>query len=225
MTPTRPHIGITTGFEEDQQRLDLRYVRAVEFAGGLPLIVPMLENEAVARAFAAMLDGLIITGGPGITRGMIGNLPQSLPPVDPIRDRSDVLIFEAVDLPVLGICYGMQFINAMAGGTIYGDLHQGINDSLAHSRARGGVDHPVMLTEGTRLHAIFGGPTLDVNTYHSQSIASVGGGLRVSAMAPDGVIEGIESEDGRLIGVQFHPERMPDTGGALFADFIERCRS
>ena len=115
-------IGITTSLEGERQTLDIRYAQAVEAAGGIPIIVPIIASEANARALAAVLDGLIITGGPGITRGLIGDLPADLPAVDARRDRSDALIYQAMaDRPFLGICYGMQFANALAGGTIFGD--------------------------------------------------------------------------------------------------------
>lgn len=93
---TRPRIGITTSLEDGLQTLDLRYVQAVAAARGNPIIVPMLESAEAAREFAALLDGLIITGGPGITRGLIGALPEDLPPVDVRRDRSDELIYRAM---------------------------------------------------------------------------------------------------------------------------------
>ena len=119
----RARIGITTSYADGAQSLDARYARAVDAAGGLPIIAPLFEREETARAFAAMLDGLIITGGPGITRGLIGRLPPDLPAVDEARDRSDALIFAAMaGRPFLGVCYGMQFANALAGGSIYGDV-------------------------------------------------------------------------------------------------------
>ena len=121
---SRPvRIGITTSFAGAAQSLDARYPRAVEAAGGLPIIAPIFKREETARAFAALLDGLIITGGPGITRSLIGRLPPDLPAVSHARDRSDEMIFRAMaDRPLLGICYGMQFANALAGGSIYGDV-------------------------------------------------------------------------------------------------------
>lgn len=222
----RPRIGITTSYtEEGRQALDHAYVRAIEAAGGLPLIVPMLTSDEAAHDFASLLDGLLITGGPGIVDGLVGALPVDLPPVHPVRDASDKRIFAAMsDKPMLGICYGMQFINARAGGQIYADVQAQQPGVQPHSPGRGGVDHPVNFTPDSRLANLLGSQVL-VNTYHVQALASVGAGLRAVGYGPDGVIEAIESADGRTIGVQFHPERMDERAAPLFTDFVARCRA
>jgi putative glutamine amidotransferase len=205
--------------------VDAAYCRAIERAAGLPIIVPILETEDAAREFSGLLDGLVITGGPGITRGLIGQLPDDLPPVDAARDQNDRLIYQTfAERPVLGICYGMQFINAQAGGTIYADVTKQKVGALTHSAGRGGTPHPVSLIRKSHLWDILRQDEVTVNTYHIQAVAEVGAGLRVAGYSPDGVIEAIESEDGRLIGVQFHPEKMGEAMQPLFDDFVARCR-
>lgn len=221
----RVRIGITTGFEDGRQTLDVRYGQAVSTAGGIPLIVPLLQDAETARAFAALLDGMIITGGPGITRGLIGQLPPDLPPVDRARDRSDALIYRAMsDRPLLGICYGMQFVNAMAGGAIYGDV-QAQAGADVHSAERGATDHEIAIKSGSALHSIMGCDRILTNSFHIQAIVNLGAGLRASARTADGVIEALESDDGHVLGVQFHPERMGAIGLPIIANLVERAAS
>jgi len=221
----RPRIGITTSLNEGEQRLDRRYVTAVERAGGLPVIIPMTDSTALLRRIAEGLDGLVVPGGPAITIGLVGSLPDDLPDVLMVRTRSDTTILEAVlaaHRPVLGICYGMQLINAISGGTIYADVQKQVEGTQAHSEKRGATDHPVGVEPGSVLARTIR-PGMSVNTYHIQAIASIGEGLTATAFAPDGVIEAVESSDGQIVGVQFHPEKMGDNGMALFSHLVERA--
>ncbi len=220
----QPRIGITTSLEDGRQTLDRRYVQAVEAAGGLPLILPILESSETARALASLLDGLIISGGPGISRGLVGALPADLPAVDARRDRSDELIFRAMaSRPFLGICYGMQFANAMAGGAIYGDVERE-QKARVHSAERGAGEHEIIIDPQSCLAAILGMERLSTNSHHIQAVAKLGVGMRVAARTEDGVIEAIESADGRVIATQFHPERMLERALPLFEDLIRRAK-
>jgi len=228
----RPRIGITTSLNPTdrgarEQRLDLAYVRAVERAGGLPLIAPMLESDEATDAFAAMLDGLVVTGGPAVVTGLVGDLPDDIDETDPDRVASDTRLLQAfldARRPALGICYGMQLASALRGGTIYADVERQLGLDAPHSRGRGGSTHPTAIVPGTRLHRLVG-DAVDVNTRHVQAIAEAGDGLTVSARAPDGVVEAIETDDGSFVGVQFHPEAMEPALDALFTDLVERARS
>ena len=229
MSP-RPRIGITTSLNPTEsgaveQRLDLAYVRAVERAGGLPVIVPMLETDEAADAFAALLDGLVVTGGPAVTDGLVGELPDDIDETHPARLASDRRLLQAfldAHRPALGICYGMQLASALRGGTIYADVERD-RGADTHSRGRGGTTHAVHVEPGTRLHSLVGG-AVEVNTRHVQAVAEPGAGLVVSARAPDGTVEAVETEDGAFVGLQFHPEAMSPPLDSVFEDLVARAR-
>ncbi len=213
-----PRIGITTSYVDGEQRIDRRYIAAVERAGGHPVIIPATELTATLRRVCEELDGLLIPGGPAITTGLIGTLPEDLPDVDPFRVENDSRVLTEMlssHKPILGICYGMQLLNARAGGTIYADVQAQLSGTLSHSERRGGDTHPVAVAPGSTIERLVQ-PGSHVNTRHIQAIATVGIGYRPTARAPDGVIEAIESDDGRVLGVQWHPEQMGGAGEAIF---------
>lgn len=221
----RPVIGITTSFNDGEQRLNHRYVHAIERAGGLPVIVPMLREGESLHQFVDLLDGLMVTGGPAIVHGLVGRLPEDLSETDPVRSRSDEAIVRAFirsRRPVFGICYGMQLLNALAGGSIYADVERQRPGSLTHSEKRGGIDHNVSAKPGSLLAELLGTAPLPVNTKHVQAVAEVGEGLSATLFADDGCVEGVESADGLLFGVQFHPEQMEGRTDALFSAFVRR---
>ena len=212
-----PIIGITTSFDAQnkQQILNHDYVIAVERAGGCPLLLPMTERVETLAPLFGLLNGLIITGGPGIVEGLIGDLPNDLPPVAATRYQNDIRAFEYAEkkqMPVLGICYGMQFINAQFGGTLYADIEKQCSvESHSSKRAAGAVQHAISIDPNSHLAAILGETKCETNSFHLQAVKTVGAELDISARSSDRVIEGIETADGRIIGVQFHPEKMPST--------------
>ncbi len=211
----RPIIGITTSFRKNEHCLSADYSGSIERAGGVPVIVPVFTSKQSVSLFLDTANGLIISGGPAVVDGLIGALPDDIEETETHRLRNDRwLIEEAMerDIPVLGICYGMQLINAIAGGTIYADVQKQMNLSAPHSEQRGAGQHELIVAENTNLSRIVGRPAVSVNTHHIQALASVGKGLSVCATSSDGVIEAVESKDGRILGVQFHPEK---PGGGL----------
>ena len=225
----KPIIGITTGLSGETQSVGCHYADAVERAGGCPLMLPMPAQRETLEEVVARIDGLIITGGPGFTEGLIGELPEDLPAVDERRRQADSWAFELArerKLPVLGICYGMQFINARLGGRIYADVQRQLEVG-GHTTGRNGgepVEHEVELVEGTMLAGLMDEERIGVNSFHIQAVEEIGAGLRVSARSTDGLVEGIESGDGLLVGVQFHPERMVGSAWEkLFGYLMERA--
>ncbi len=223
-----PRIGITTSYENDEQRLAHAYVDAVAEAGGLPLIVPMVKDAARVSALVELLDGLVVTGGPAVTQGLVGEVPPDLGACPALRSEADTLLLDAclaAEMPVLGICYGMQLLNARRGGTLYADVEKQHAGAAVHARQRGATEHPVQAVPGTVFADLFGTQSFEVNTRHVQAVATVGEGLWASAFAPDGVIEALEGEGGRLLGVQFHPEGMGAAMQPLFRHFIRQARA
>jgi putative glutamine amidotransferase len=229
-------IGITTGYTPEkgqnkaQQSVNHDYVRAVERAGGCPVLLPMTENAQSLVPIFSVLNGLIITGGPGITDGLVGQLPSDLPPVQATRHNNDLWAFDSAQkkqIPILGICYGMQFINARFGGTLYADVQNQCNTS-PHSpkRTHQPVFHDIAIQPHTHLANILKTQHTTTNSFHVQAIEKLGQGLHLNAQSPDHVIEGFETKDGRIIGVQFHPEKMPQTVfDRLFKNLIQKAKT
>jgi len=219
-------IGITLSFENETHKLRHDYVQAVEEAGGVPVLLPAIERGDAIGELVDRLDALIVTGGPAVTDGLLGELPEDLDATDPKRVRFDRMITSAFlesRKPVLGICYGMQLLNALDGGTISADVARQPPGALPHSPKRGATAHSIEVHESTQLHEVLRVRSITVNTRHIQAIAEVGPSFQVAAVAPDGVIEAIETEDGGALGVQFHPERMDM--GVLFTNLVSRSPS
>lgn len=217
---SRPLIGITIGYStQNREFFALRddYVRAIEKAGGLPVVLVPGRAEDAADLLAK-LDGLLLTGGPDVEPGLYGEEPhETVTRVIPERDAFEIgLCREALgrDQPFLAICRGHQVLNVATGGTLIQDIPSQVAGAFDHDpdRERWETAHEVRILPRTRLREILGTETIDVNSFHHQAVRELGQGLVVSATSTaDEVIEGIEAPGRRLaLGVQWHPEAFWD---------------
>jgi putative glutamine amidotransferase len=232
---TRPAVGVTIGYDERRSGLHLLrqdYLRSVQAAGGLPLILAPGRPED-ASDLLDRVDALILTGGSDVDPALYGQDPHpKLGPV--IRERDDfelALCREALrrDLPLLAICRGHQVLNVATGGTLIQDIPSEVTGGLDHDprRERWERAHDVRIYKGTRLREILGRETISVNSFHHQAVAELGQGLLVSARTSDErIVEAIEAPDHRLVlGVQWHPEAFWNRGDGFQALFETLVRT
>ena len=242
----RPVIGITTqtlhsidGIPEGlpaSWMMNQRYIHAVAEAGGAPVMIPLLhEDPATLRAIYESMDGILLPGGVDMDPHTFGETRgPRLGRIDPARDEVELTLTRwavADKKPLLGLCRGSQVINVALGGTLYQDLQAEYPHAMKHDYfptagyARDYLAHPVKVARSSRLGAILERADVTVNSMHHQGIKQLAPGLLVSAVAPDGLIEGIECPNGHfMLGVQWHPESLVDHDAGmrqLFSSFVE----
>ncbi|MDQ6887400.1 MAG: gamma-glutamyl-gamma-aminobutyrate hydrolase family protein [Gemmatimonadota bacterium] len=239
--PRSALIGVTASTELLRGRLRVRvnaaYTRAVERAGAIPVVIPPLEAVSTASVVLRGLDGLVLTGGEDIDPSLYDEPPHpALGPINSQRDATEIALVEAAresGRPTLAICRGIQLLNVALGGSLVQDISAQRPESLDHDQSahREARVHAVQVEAGSLLGAALGTEHLTVNSSHHQALDRVGDGLRISARAPDGVIEGVEwSERGWwAVGVQWHPEELMSTDESwdrsLFAALVERAEA
>ena len=208
-----PVIGISGNFREGDCTLAQGYYMSVLKAGGTPVVIPSYDNEKALVSLLDTLDGLVLSGGADIDPDYLGEEPLDCISVNPRRDAQELMLVRlAVDrqIPILGICRGIQMLTAALGGKLYQDIktQHGVS-CIEHSQtiARGLPSHDVRIEKGSLLHTLMGTETLAVNSFHHQAVKEVPQGFRVTAMSVDGIIEAMESTAFRtILGVQWHPE-------------------
>ena len=204
--------GLFPGIERAYVNND--YVEAVEKAGGVPVIMPVVSNEEVIENQIKNIDGMILSGGYDVSPQCYGEEPQQK--LEFIFPQIDQYHLKAIEYckkykkPLLGICRGMQILNVAYGGTLYQDLSYIEGCSIKHMQRakRNAPSHTVEISEGSHLYEIMGSKVI-TNSFHHQCIKNIAPGFKVTAVAKDGIIEAIESEEEDFIlGVQWHPEAM-----------------
>lgn len=213
---TLPVIGITANYRDGNASVAEAYYVSVLEAGGTPLIIPPYPNRDALVETLRHIDALLLTGGADIDPRYMGEEPDYslLHAVNPKRDEQELLLAllaTDMNIPVLGICRGIQTLAAALGGAVHQDIYAALGAGLLnHDQEpveRGVATHEVNFSKGSLLEGIFGSRTIAVNTFHHQAVSKVPSGFKVTATSPDGVIEGMEAVDGRVIvGVQWHPE-------------------
>ncbi len=246
----RPLIGVTTSEVRPKERvhpvpegeplgkemaLGITYLKGIEAAGGLPVVMPPMGEDAI-EPLLDRLDGICLSGGPDIDPATYAAEPHpELGPIEPDLDRFELAVAaraDAREMPILAICRGTQALNIVRGGTLHQHLPD-LSTELAHRQTNPGTEpsHPVVVDPGSLLAGALGGGEIevtDVNSFHHQAIDRLGEGLRVSARAPDGTVEAIEDPSRRfLIGVQWHAETLTHrtAEAELFRRFVEACRA
>jgi putative glutamine amidotransferase len=228
----KPFIGISCNQRRGSGEMCLKtdYVAAIIKNGGLPVLIPVNQDEGLLSELLLVCQGLLLTGGGDIDPAFYGMemLPQATLDVDRERDLFEIgLAKQALGskMPILAICRGMQVLNVCLHGTLFQDLNLELPNSGVHqgNQVSGPAFHQVFFKRNTHLRNLLGEQML-VNSYHHQAIKELGKGLIISGESPDGIAESIEGgKDTWMIGVQWHPERMKeeDSMQALFGEFIE----
>ena len=241
---TRPIIGITSNFMNDDACLRKFYYEQVAAAGATPIIIPPIRNTDIILNTLAQLDALLLSGGGDINPLWSGEEPiRELHNINSERDLPELLITRLAfnqQIPILGICRGMQTLVTALGGKVTQDIYishlpettqtpdrpsytspQNIQRpaTIKHSQDAPANEstHSVKLEKGSIIHSIYKTEKIFVNSFHHQAVSFPGEKFRTTATAPDGVIEAIESNEFKnILGVQWHPERMQREGQPIF---------
>lgn len=226
----KPVIGITGNYGEFNCKLADSYYKSVEAAGGTPVIIPPLTDSGVIIATLEHIDGLLLSGGADYNPLYCGEEPSpGLRSINGERDLPELLITRLAydrQIPMLGICRGMQTMAMALGGRVAQDIAaRGGANGLKHSQDadRREPTHTVEIGNDSILHTLYNSGRMAVNSFHHQAVSDTGSRFHVTATAPDGVIEAMESREFKsAMGVQWHPECLDD-GLPLFRWLVKQA--
>ena len=232
---TKPIIGIGSDVQSPPGKRErafiyLTYTEALRRAGAIPLLIPPQPENAAD--LIEELDGILLAGGDDCDPSVYGESAHpSVEPMDPRRQNNDVSLAKYArerGIPTLGICLGVQVMNVAAGGSLVQDIDSELETEIEHaSEPEDRARHDVIIEKDTKLATILGERELNVNSSHHQAIRRIGEGLRVTALAPDGVVEGLEDPRHPFyVGVQWHPEDMSGerSASSIFGAFVDAAR-
>jgi len=212
-----------------EMALGLKYLHAIESAGGIPVVVPPLQIDCL-DALLDRVDGVCLSGGPDLDPEAYGARRHvRTGPTESQLDVFELALAQAADarqLPILAVCRGMQLLNVARGGTLHQHLPDIVGERIVHRQAEAGEKptHWVTLAPVSRLSQILDRRRTKVNSFHHQAVATLGAGLTVTSQASDGTVESVEAVDRDfVVGVQWHAECLIDRFGqaALFSAFVE----
>jgi len=231
----RPIIGLSDTYKDGVSTVPRTYIEAVVALGGIPVIIPLINDDDRLAELLETLDGVIFTGGGDFDPAYYHEkpIPQNGKP-NAARDEFDIRLLKlAVNkgVPTLGICRGLQLINIAFGGSLYQDLPaQYPNKSVAHRQSVPFTkpSHAVIVQDGTAFAEIVGKRRIEVNSAHHQAVKKLASGFRIAGKSTDGVVEAIEKIDSAnwVLGVQFHPEAlyaMDKTMGNIIRSLVDEA--
>ena len=228
-----PLIGVTPLWDAARQSVWMLpdYLDGIKAAGGLPVVLPLEVSEEDVDQIVNTCDGFLFTGGQDVSPSLYGMEDATGTIVSsPERDQLETMLLSKAllaDKPILGICRGLQFINAFMGGTLWQDLPSQHPSEIVHRQGKP-YDVPThQVTLSGDLQTLLGKDILEVNTLHHQAVKELGNGLTPMAVAPDGLIEAVQMPGKRFVwAVQWHPEylfRTDKDSLAIFACFVKHC--
>lgn len=227
----RPLIGLTANHSDLDATLRDRYYKQIVAAGGTPVIIPPVADREVIVNTLEQLDGLILTGGADYNPLWMGEEPSThLHGINRERDLAELLTARLAfnrQIPTLGICRGIQTLAIALGGKVAQDIQEEASPGTviikhAQDADRSEPTHSVRIADGSILSGIYEGETIHVNSFHHQAVAQPGPHFRITATAPDGTVEAIESTEHKAVmGVQWHPEWLEEEGRRLFKWLVE----